>query len=501
MIRRTLLAAAASLAFAVSAQAQHLRVGLAEDPDILDPTLSRTFVGRIVYASLCDKLFDIDAKLNVIPQLALSHEWTDPRTLVIKLRPGVSFHDGETLDAGAVKFSLERHLTMSGSFRRSEINSMDRVEVVDALTVRIVLKAPFAPFLAQLTDRAGMIVSPKAAAAAGANFGNRPVCAGPFRFVERIAQDRIVVEKFDGYWDGANIHLARITFQPIPDATVRLANLQAGALDMIERVDSNDVAAIRRNPALKLTTIASLGYLGITFNVANGPQANTPIGRDARVREAFDLAIDREAMNQVVNSGLFTITAQAVPPASPYYIASIPPPARNLERAKALLREAGVSLPVPVVLTIPNSPVNRQTGEVIQAMAREAGFEVKLSAMEFAASLQAAQRGEFEAHYIGWSGRTDPDGNLWSFAHSKGAQNDGRYSNPEADRLLDAARTENDIAKRRALYEQLDRILLLQDRPRIYFWHPTWIVAHSAKLSGWAPNPDGLIRPQGLRLN
>jgi peptide/nickel transport system substrate-binding protein len=504
-IRRTLLAACATLAVSGAAQgqaqAQHLRIGLAEDPDIMDPTLARTFVGRIVFASLCDKLFDIDARLNIIPQLATGYEWADPKTLVIKLRAGVTFHDGEKMDAEAVKYSLERHLSMQGSFRRSEINSMESVEVVDPLTVRVVLKEPFAPFVAQLTDRAGMIVSPKAAQAAGANFGNRPICAGPFRFVERIAQDRIVVEKFDAYWDAANIHLARITFQPIPDGTVRLANLQAGALDMIERVDSNDVAAIRRNSALKLTTVASLGYTGITINVGNGPQANTPLGRDARLREAFDLAIDREALNQVVNNGLFTITAQAVPPASPFYVQSIAAPARNLERAKALLREAGAALPVPVTMTIPNSPINRQTGEVIQAMAREAGFDVKLSAMEFASSLQAAARGEFETYLIGWSGRTDPDGNLWPFAHSKGAQNDGRYADAEVDRLLDAARVENDVAKRRALYEAMDRIILLRDRPRLYLWHPTWINAHTVKLTGWAPNPDGLIRPQGLRLN
>jgi peptide/nickel transport system substrate-binding protein len=373
--------------------------------------------------------------------------------------------------------------------------------VVDPLTVRIVLKEPFAPFIAQLTDRAGMIVSPKAAQAAGAQFGNRPVCAGPFRFVERVAQDRIVVERFDGYWDAANIHLSRITYQPIPDATVRLANLQAGALDLIERVEANDLPAVQRNRNLRHTTIAALGYTGITFNVGHGERANTPIGRDARVREAFELAIDRAALNQVVNEGLFTITAQAVPPASPYHVPSIRPPARNLERARALLREAGVSLPVPVVLTVANSPVTRQTGEVIQAMAREAGFEVRLNAMEFASSLQAATRGEFEAYLIGWSGRTDPDGNLWPFVHSTGGQNDGRYSNPEADRLVNAARVENDSEKRRAIYEQLNRIIVQQDRPRIYLWHPTWVVAHTQRLSGWVPNPDGLVRVQGLKLN
>jgi peptide/nickel transport system substrate-binding protein len=502
MIRRSLLAAAAlaALAAAAPAQAQHLRIGLAEDPDILDPTLARTFVGRIVFASLCDKLFDIDARLNIIPQLATGFTWESPTSLRIALRQGVRFHDGEAMDAEAVKFSLERHLTMQASFRRGEINSMDRVEIIDPATVRIVLKEPFAPFVAQLTDRAGMIVSPRAAQVAGADFGRRPVCAGPFRFVERVAQDRIVVEKFDGYWDAANIHLARITFQPIPDSTVRVANLQAGALDMIERVQPLDLPALQRNRNLRTTAADELGYQGITINLANGAGANNPLARDPRVREALDLAIDRAALNQVVYEGLFSPTLQAVPPASPYHVAAIRPPARDVARARALLREAGVATPVAFSLTVPNSPVDRQVGEVIQAMAREAGFDVRLNTMEFASSLQAATRGDFEAYYIGWSGRVDPDGNLWTFAHSRGPQNDGKYSSPEADRLLDAARVENDVEKRRAIYEQLFR-LLANDRPRLYLWHRKNIVAHTARLTGWAPNPDGLIRPQGLRLN
>src|SRR5579875_3856000 len=162
-MRSLLLAAAgaAALLAAVPASAQTtLRIGLREDADALDPTLARTYVSRIVFAGLCDKLFDINEKLEIIPQLATGYEWADPKTLVIHLRSGVLFQDGTKLDADAVKYSLERHLKMPGSFRRSEINAMDHVDVVDPLTVRVMLKEPSSPFLAQLTDRSGMIVSP-----------------------------------------------------------------------------------------------------------------------------------------------------------------------------------------------------------------------------------------------------------------------------------------------------------------------------------------------------
>jgi peptide/nickel transport system substrate-binding protein len=478
----------------------NLRIGLREDPDILDPSLARTYVGRIVFAALCDKLFDINEKLEIVPQLATAHAWEDPKTLLLTLRTGVRFHDGEAMDAEAVKFSLLRHLNMQGSFRRGEINSMESVEVVDATHVRIRLKEPFAPFLSQLTDRAGMIVSPKASEALGANFGNRPVCAGPFRFVERIAQDRIVVERFPEYWDAARIHLNRITYLPIPDSTVRLANLQSGAIEIAETVNPSDVAAVRRNPRLRMVLSDELGYQSITMNIGNGPRAATPFGRDPRVRQAFELAIDRDALNQVVYEGMYSPTRQAVPPASPFHVPGIRPEPRNLDRAKALLREAGVRTPLAVEMTVPNNPDLRQVAEVIQAMVAEAGFELKINAMEFASSLQAATRGEFETYLLGWSGRTDPDGNIWTFIHTGAPQNDGRYSNAEVDALLDQQRQVNDVAERRTLLERIFRLAVVRDVTRIYLWHRKNTPAMSARVQGFVAVPDGLVRVQGLRL-
>ena len=237
-MKRLVLSGLMTLAMAGGAAAQtNLRVGLAEDPDVMDPSLARTYVGRIVFSSICDKLFDIDENLKIVPQLALSHETSaDGKTVTIKLRPGVKFHDGEPLDATAAKYSFDRHLNMKGSFRKPEISAVESVDVVDPLTIKLNLKAPFSPLLAQLTDRAGMMVSPKAAEAAGDKFGLHPVCAGPYKFVERIQQDRIVVEKFADYWNKDQVSIDKITYLPIVDATVRLANLKSGGLDLMERV-------------------------------------------------------------------------------------------------------------------------------------------------------------------------------------------------------------------------------------------------------------------------
>ena len=347
ILRLAAIAAALLLSLHAGVQAQTtLRIGLAEDPDILDPSLARTYVGRIVFAAFCDKLFDIDEKLNIVPQLALSHETSaDGKEVTIKLRPGVKFQDGEPFNAEAAKFSLDRHLTMQGSFRKPELAALDHVDVVDPLTIKLVLKTPFSPLIAQLTDRAGMMVSPKAAKEEGDKFGLHPVCAGPYKFVERVQQDRMVFEKFADYWNKDNVHIDRVVFLPIVDATVRLANLKSGGLDLIERVLATDIKDVRADSRLKLSTALELGYFGITINIAKD-KTKGPLSQSEKVRQALDLSIDREAINQVVFNGEFTPGNQWVSPEHPYYQKAFPIPKRDVAKAKALLKEAGAALPV-----------------------------------------------------------------------------------------------------------------------------------------------------------
>jgi peptide/nickel transport system substrate-binding protein len=487
-------------AIASATSAQTLRVGLAEDPDVLDPTLARTFVGRIVFASLCDKLVDVDEKLTIVPQLATAWEWSaDSKALTMKLRAGVTFHDGEKLDAAAVKFNLERHKTMAGSNRRGELAPLASVDVVDPLTVRLNLSAPFSPLLAALADRAGMMVSPKAAQAAGANFGVKPVCSGPFKFVERVAQDRITVERYDGYWNKADVHLERITYTPIPDSTVRLANLKSGQLDFIERVAPSDIEKLQAEKKFKVARITEIGYQGLTINVGKSELAQkTPLGRDAKVREALELAIDRQGLVQVVMDNEAVVGNQWVAPSNAYYAKNMPIPKRDVERAKALLKEAGVPNP-SVTLMTPTTSDAQRLALVIQAMAREAGFDIKVQATEFATSLNLADKGEYEAYVLAWSGRADPDGNLFSFDACKQPLNYAGYCNAETDALLNQSRTARDPAERKKIYEQI-AARVLKERPIIYLYHRNWLWASTPRLVGLRSVPDGLLRVQGLKL-
>jgi peptide/nickel transport system substrate-binding protein len=500
VLRLATLAAAALLSLAAGVHAQTtLRIGLAEDPDMLDPSLGRTYVGRIVFAAFCDKLFDIDEKLNIVPQLALSHETSaDGKEMTIKLRPGVKFHDGEPLDAEAAKFSLERHLTLPTSFRKPELAALDHVEVVDPLTIKLVLKTPYSPLVAQLTDRAGMMVSPKAVKEAGDKFGLHPVCAGPYKFVERVQQDRMVFERFADYWNKDNVFIDRVVFLPIVDSTVRLANLKSGGLDLIERVLATDIKDVRADSRLKLSTALELGYMGLTINIGNDKNKG-PLSQSEKVRQALDLSIDREAINQVVFNGEFAPGNQWISPEHPYYQKAFPVPKRDIAKAKALLKEAGAPLPVSVDLMVPKGPENEAVAQVMQSMAAEAGFDLKIRVIEFATSFKQAQAGEFQAFLIGWSGRIDPDGNSYVFLHTKAPQNDGVYSNPEADKAFEAARLITDPAQRKAIYEKLTGTIL-KDEPIIYLYHRKLLIAHTTKLEGYRPMPDGLVRVVGLKL-
>jgi peptide/nickel transport system substrate-binding protein len=478
------------------AQGSTFRIGLQEDPDVLDPHRARTFVGRIVFKGLCDKLLDATPQLQLVPRLAT--EWSfsaDGKALTMKLRPGAKFHDGAPINAAAVKANLDRARTLRDSLRRSEVASIESVEPVDDLTVRINLKAPDATILSQLADRAGMLMSP---ATLTDEPITRPVCSGPYKFVERVQNDRIVLEKFAEHWEAASYSFDRVIYRPIPDTTVRLANLRSGELDMLERLAATDVKSASADRTLRVVNTPGIGYQGITLNTRNGERAETPFGKDKRVRQAFNLSLDRNVINQVVFEGTHPPTMQPFPPASPYFKKELTVAARDVNRAKALLKEAGVTPPLKIEMMVTNNPVDAQLGQVIQAMAQEAGFDIQLRSMEFASQLRDQQQGRFQMSRVGWSGRIDPDGNAHPFWTTGGGQNDGKYSNPEVDRLLNTARTIYDVAERKKLYDAAQAII--QDElPLIYLYNQPWYFAMRANVQGFQLHPDGMIRLAGLR--
>ncbi|NLS08098.1 ABC transporter substrate-binding protein [Rhizobium sp. P32RR-XVIII] len=493
-----LLAAAAALATSFGvANAATLRVALQDDPDSLDPAIGGTYTGRIVFAALCDKLVDINEKLDIVPQLATEWKLNDAGTeMTFTLRNGVTFQDGTPFDAEAVKFNIERMKTMKDSKRKAELAPVDSVDVIDATHVKLKLTQPFAPLLAVLTDRAGMMVSPTAAKKEG-EFSTHPVCAGPYQFKERKARDSITFEKYPGYWNASQIGYDQLQYFIIPDSTVRLSRLQAGDLEAAERIAPTDLASVRADSKLALHTAPGLAVSHLMISVGADEKGQTPLGKEARLRKALELSLDRNVINQVAFNGEFIPDNQMIPPSSAFYSKSHAIPARDIDKAKALIAEVGGEAP-KLQITYENSLTDGRVAQIVQSLASEAGFQVELLPLETTTAIERYLAGNFQAYIGNWSGRADPDPTLYSFFGSDGSQNVNHYKNPKMDETLLAARKETDEAKRKALYEQAADIYL-SDLPTIPLYHPNWFYAARADVAGITIYPDGILRLTGVK--
>jgi peptide/nickel transport system substrate-binding protein len=483
-----------------------LRVALDAEPDKLDPSLSRTLVGREVFQLICQRLYDVNEKLEPVPQLAaaLPEVSEDGKTVTIKIRTGLKFADGTVMDAAAVKTSLDRHRTLEGSARKSELSPVAEVTVTDPETVVLHLSQPYAPLTTQLAERAGMVMSPTALAS-GKDFATAPVCIGPFKFTTRVAQDRIEVEKDPNFYDAAKIKLDKVIYKTITDPTTRFNNLRSGDIDVMLNVSPINTEELKSVSDLRLITSDSLGYQGITINIANSagvgknaaplaaPYAS-PLSSDSRVRQALQLSMDRESLSRTVFRGIYPPACGPISPVSPLSsdaAQSCPP--HDPAQAKKLLAEAGVPTPVKVSLTVINNADGKRIGEAIKSMAAEGGFDIQLEPTEFASSLDLTDAGKFQTFQIGWSGRVDPDGNITPFVQTKGSQNIAGYSNSEVDGWLTEARASQDVAKRKELYGKVIT-KLQEDAPLIYLWRQKNLTGVSNKVGQVKEYGDGILR-------
>ena len=327
--------------------------------------------------------------------------------------------------------------------------------MVDPLTIKLNLKQPFSPLLAQLTDRAGMMVSPKAAEASGDKFALKPVCAGPYKFVERVQQDRIVVEKFANYWNKDNVFIDKITYLPIVDATVRLANLRSGSLDMIERVLATDIKTVRDNPKLRLSKAVSIGWFGLLVNVANGPASDNPLGKDARVRRAFDLShrprgAEPGGVQRRVRAG------QPVgQPAASLLSAEVPGAQARPRQGQGALEGGGRHRPHPDRLHGRNTPETRPSPRWCSRWWRRPASTSRSASPRSPPRLKEGESGKFQLYQNTWSGRIDPDGNSIIYQACGAPQNMGHYCDKEVDALHEQARATSDPAERKKIYEKL----------------------------------------------
>jgi len=499
---------------------QILHRGVGYEVNELDPhVVTGVAEGNILRALFEGLVTEDPVDLRPVPGVAERWEISaDGLTYTFRLRGDARWSDGRPVTARDFTASFQRILTPSlaadyanmlyilrgaEAFHKGGGRDFASVgaEAVDDRTLRLTLEHPAAYFLSLLTNPPWYPVPVETIARHGpvAQRGNpwtRPahiVTNGPFRLTEWRQNQVIAVEKFPGYWDAATVRLNGIRFYPLDSVDAEERAFRAGQLHVTEYAPISKIDAYRQHSPHLLRLDPYLATYFFRLNTRRPPL------NDVRVRRALALAIDREAINQVVFNGEFVPGNQWVNPTNSYYQQAFPVPKRDVAKAKALLKEAGVTGPITLDFMVPNGPETRAVAEVVQSMAAEAGFDLKIRVTEFATSLKQGEDGDFQLYLIGWSGRADPDGNSFIFQTCNAPQNNGKYCDKEVDAAHAEARSKSDPAVRKKAYETVAR-KFLADGQIIYLYHPQVLVALSDKVDGYRQMPDGLLRVVGVKL-
>jgi peptide/nickel transport system substrate-binding protein len=475
-----------------------LRVGFYIEAATMDPHLSGSKIDRQVYHNLYEPLLVLDVKLGLQPGLAESWTQPDPKTLVFKLQRGVKFHDGTDFNAEAAKFNFNRMKTDPKSVRKGETANIESVDVVDSHTIRLNLRRPDASLIAALTDRAGMMVSPKVVQERGLDLERnaRGAGTGPFEFVEWVKDDHILLKRNENYWNKqAGPYLDQIRYRPIPDDTVKLASLQSGEIEVMDYVQPRDVKAVKADKNAVVVDVPSLASFGYQLNHTKPPFNNKAL------RQAVVYALDIDQIVKGVWLGVGVPSNGPIPPSSWAYDSGIPAVKRDLAKAKAKLAEGGQPSGLTFSVTTNNIPINVQEAEVMQAQLAEAGITMKIKLVDSAALLSDGNNKNFEMISYQWSGRPDPDGNTFQFF--KTAQgislNWSGISNPRIDALLDKSREVSDRNERKKIFSELTR-LLHEELPMVFIVHPIEPKAFNPRVQGYEPIPDGMMRFKSVWL-
>jgi peptide/nickel transport system substrate-binding protein len=464
-----------------------LNISLSADPTTYDPSLSTAFFDRQPFQNIYDKLVDLDSEGKIVPMLAES--WSasdDKKTYTFNLRQGVKFHDGTDFNAEAVKFTFERNMD-SGSGRKSEMSVVNKVTVIDPYTVQVELKQPFSPFISSLTDRSGMIVSPAAVKKFGQDFATHPVGTGPFMFKESIRGSSLTLVKNPNYWRPGLPKFDQVVYKIFPDSNVAFLNLKSGEVDITSQVPTKEIENIKNDPKIVVFNEAGQGFVGMHVNMTKPPFDKVEL------RQAFDLMIDRDAIVKVVLNGTGIPAHSPFVPSHFAYGDSDKAPKPDVEKAKELLSAAGVPDGFSFTLKYVQNSLNQQLVQMIQNMLKPIGVTVNLEATDSAANSDNLSNRNFEAIISTWSGRPDPDQNIYDYNRTGGVLNRSTYNSPEVDKLLDDARLEMDEGKRKEIYDKAMEIINV-DLPYIFLYHPNYILGFSSSVQGFKYVSDGMIR-------
>jgi peptide/nickel transport system substrate-binding protein len=483
-----------------------LVVGLSRsDPPTLDPTLARAAGAGEIFLTMCLRLYELDAKQEYAPVLAASLPVLskDKLSYTVRLRQGVLFNDGTPFNAQAVVASYQRYVTYPGSTRATDFESVDSVTASGPYSVVFRLKARDSTFTGNM-----YVLSPTALATEGDSFAAHPVCVGPFMFDNRVVGDHITVIKSPYYWDKGNVHLDKIVFRPTTDAAAAAAALAAGDIQALDAVSSTQLAGIQQNSGLRATSAPQLGWNGVVINLGNQngagdpPYSNvgTPLASSAKLRQAFEEAIDRNAMNRVVFGGTEQLSCTPVPPSNTawYGATNVPCTPYNPRDARKLVAASGFSNPTVHLLTSNTIDLTR-LAQFIQAQEAVVGINVVIDSAD-APTVQSRQiSGNFDAALNGFAGDSDPNGVLAKFLETSGTSNYSGYSSPRLDLILSNGLKATSIEARSTLYRVAQQIIA-SDRPIIFLYNAVISCAFSTAFTGVDMTARGLMTVANAQL-
>ncbi len=472
----------------------NIKVGLDADVTTLDPLQSSSLYDRQVMLNIYDTLVRLDANNTIVPDLATSWSYTSPTQLVFTLRTDVKFQDGTPFNADAVVFNINRILNTPTAPRYSEVSSVKSVTAVDASHVQFTLKKPFSPLLAALTDRAGMMLSPAVVAKLGSGLANGPVNAGsgPFIFKEWVKGDHLTVVKNPHYWmkdaQGNTLpYLQSIRYVPITNESVMYSNLETNNINVAEDLGPTEVAAAKSNASLVYKQEPGLSFFGFMLNTKAAPFNNV------HIRQAIEWGVNRPEIVTTVLKGIGVVAQGPLSPVSWAYSSSIAPYSYNINNAKSELAQGGKASGVSFTLLITSgSPLNAQEAQFIQSELQPAGITVNIKQETFTTLLNDTSTFNFQAALEGWSGRPDPDGNMYSWFHTGGGFNNMQYSNPQVDSLLEAARASSDQTQRTSDYQQAEQ-MILQDASYVFINYGVNVQATATNIKNFTLLPTGMM--------
>jgi len=487
-----------ALAGTMAAHADDLRIALDGSLDTLDPTNSTNNSVASVSSGVGERLIGFDKDMNLTPLLATSWEANEEATeFTFHLRPDVLFQDGTPFNAEAVKYNVMRLADPESKVKRGPmLRIVKSVDVIDDLTVKLNLDKPFGAMLATMAHPSIVMLSPKALGNPDIDPNKNPVGTGPFKVVEWIPGEHVKLEKFDRYWDKGWPKVDNVEYLIVNEASTSVSMLRSGEVEFIYIMPPALVGSFEGSEEFKILEVPGITVWTASMNLMKKEF------QDPRVREAFNLAVDKEAFNQVVFSGHGQIPTSPLAPNTAFYSAQEAYP-YDLERAKALMKEAGYENGFSIEAWSRNNTSETQMLQFLQQQLSQINVAVKIMPLEAATRSEKVfgkvdpKTIEFGLLIGGWSPSTgDADWHLRPVYATEGwipsLYNMAFYSNPDVDAEIEKGLASADPAVRGEAYANA-QAQIWKDKPVIWLSADSKISAARSNLSGVYPMPDGTM--------